>query len=104
MTVALKGVTPVNLPGNYQIGAPQNYVAQNNQNDQIGNIVATTGEDGRPLNIAPETDPIGQMAEQDDGDPDAGLPLPPTGVGSAPGNPQYVPVRRRNFFERLFGG
>ncbi|HVZ14511.1 MAG TPA: PBP1A family penicillin-binding protein [Bauldia sp.] len=101
MSVALKGVQPANLPGNYQIGAPQNYVAQN---DQIGNMVATTGEDGRPLNIAPETDPIGQMAEQDDGDPDAGLPLPPTGVGSAAGNPQYVPVKRRNFFERLFGG
>jgi penicillin-binding protein 1A len=104
MTQALKGVQPANLPGNYQIGAPQNYVAQNNQNDQIGTLVATTGEDGRPLNIAPETDPIGQMAEQDDGDPDAGLPLPPTGIGSAAGNPEYVPTRRRNFFERLFGG
>ena len=44
------------------------------------------------------------MAEQDDGDPDAGLPLPPTGIGSAAGNPDYVPVKRRNFFERLFGG
>ena len=101
MTVALKGVQMADLPGNYQIGAPQNYVAQN---DQIGGIVATTGEDGRPLSLAPETDPIGQMAEQDDGDPDAGLPLPPTGIGSAAGNPDYVPVKRRNFFERLFGG
>jgi len=99
MTVALKGVQTANLPGDYQIGAPQNYVAQN---DQIGNVVATTGEDGRPLSLAPEQDdPIGQMA-QDDGDPDAGLPMPPAGVGQDGG--YYPPPRHRSFFERLFGG
>jgi hypothetical protein len=49
-------------------------------------------------------DPIGAMAQAEDDDPDANLPLPPAAVGQGGDGDYYQPPRRRSFFERLFGG
>ncbi|MEJ0096794.1 MAG: hypothetical protein WDM84_00875 [Bauldia sp.] len=100
MTAALDGVQVANLPGHYQYQAPGNYALAGQ-----GSQVATIGTDGRPLVLQPGVDPIGAMAQAEDGDPDANLPTPPAGVGPGDNGGYYpAPYRRPNFLERLFGG
>jgi penicillin-binding protein 1A len=100
MTAALDGVQVADLPGHYQYQAPGNIALA-----AQGSQVATIGENGQPLVLQPgQPDPIGAMAQAED-DPNADLPLPPGSIGQPGTDGAYpAPNRRRNFFQRLFGG
>jgi penicillin-binding protein 1A len=89
MTDALMGVQVAELPGTYRYGS----------GGAIANLPAppaAVGEDGRPMVLSPSNDPIGDALAQaeDDG-----------WLGDDPGpQPAQQPQKRKNFFERLFGG
>ncbi|HEY5082320.1 MAG TPA: PBP1A family penicillin-binding protein [Bauldia sp.] len=99
MTAALDGLQVADLPGHYQYQAPGNMALASAQS-----AAPPVGDNGRPMALQRGLDPIGAMAQAEDDDPDANLPLPPGAVGQGNNGDYYQPPRRRSFFERLFGG
>lgn len=121
MTDALQGVAVADLPGNYRFHDPANFeLAGAPPPQQLPSAaVASIGEDGQPIMLAPRQDedaraapgPIADALDQgwfdgpqpneppEFGEGSAG-PVPPGDVGG--GAPP--PRRRGGFFQRLFGG
>jgi penicillin-binding protein 1A len=90
MTAALKGVKPVDLPGNYRFRDPGNFLPQ---------PPALVGEDGAPIVLAPDEanrDRVAEMIAR------GWLDDPPSEGGSV-GFGDAAP-HERNFLQRLFGG
>jgi penicillin-binding protein 1A len=87
MTEALAGVQTAELPGTYRYGDGGAIAA-------LPTPPVSLGEDGRPLVLSPQVDPIGAALAQaeDDG-----------WLGDEPA-PQPAPPKRKGFFQRLFGG
>ena len=95
MTAALDGVQVADLPGDYRFRDPANFA--------LAGQGPPVGEDGQPI-VLQNTglDPIGSLAEADgtlfDG------PSPPGSVDNVSPDQTAPAPRRRNFFQRLFGG
>jgi penicillin-binding protein 1A len=89
MTDALAGVQTADLPGSYRYGS----------GGAIANLPtppASLGEDGRPMVLSPQSDPIGDALAQAEDD---GWLNDEPGPQAAP-----QPQKRKGFFQRLFGG